>query len=235
LRLISVQAPLTISIHAPRGGSDCVAYCILFIHNISIHAPRGGSDFSMPFSMTFPGYFNPRSPWGERLAQLEEQRLCKSFQSTLPVGGATIFKRVNALVRAISIHAPRGGSDAWPEATASRQSLFQSTLPVGGATLQAPWAEDIIDISIHAPRGGSDGLEDTCWILLYVISIHAPRGGSDAHKPPFRPPLPYFNPRSPWGERLLQLLMCLPPREYFNPRSPWGERPVVLITGRADT
>ena len=34
------------------------------------------------------------------------------FQSTLPVGGATGSELVNTLLHAISIHAPRGGSDS---------------------------------------------------------------------------------------------------------------------------
>ena len=55
---------------------------------------------------------------------------------------------------------------------------FQSTLPVGGAT------------------GLAIG-----FIGLMMISIHAPRGGSDRGYPLTMPPSPYFNPRSPWGER----------------------------------
>ncbi len=79
---------------------------------ISIHAPRGGSDRwgSLPSGAEF--YFNPRSPWGERrlLVQFRfydfdfnprspwgerlsgvyaPKRVSISFQSTLPVGGAT--------------------------------------------------------------------------------------------------------------------------------------------------
>ena len=59
-------------------------------HEISIHTPREGSDLPL-----FGG-----------------QRDAQSFQSTLPVRGAT---RVNRLVRGqrlISIHTPREGSDA---------------------------------------------------------------------------------------------------------------------------
>ena len=33
----------------------------------------------------------------------------------------------------------------------------------------------------------------------------------------------YFNPRSPYGERL-RLLLLLSLFRYFNPRSPYGER-----------
>ena len=103
---------LTISIHAPRGGSDpksCpLSMAALLFQStlpvggatrlsallelrakISIHAPRGGSDLDM-YHMEFAAYnFNPRSPWGERLEARQGKQEPKKFQSTLPVGGAT--------------------------------------------------------------------------------------------------------------------------------------------------
>ena len=122
------------------------------------------------------------------------------FQSTLPVGGATnviVSKHADAM---ISIHAPRGGSDSRAAISRFTSMLFQSTLPVGGATGFAEVLTHSFRISIHAPRGGSD--------LLSHLA------------PPFRG---YFNPRSPWGERLASApVVCTP--QHFNPRSPWGER-----------
>ena len=56
---------------------------------ISIHAPRGGSDSSSRLNSDRTNHFNPRSPWGERLA----------------------WFMVPSFGRTISIHAPRGGSD----------------------------------------------------------------------------------------------------------------------------
>ena len=58
------------------------------------------------------------------------------FQSTLPVGGATTYGLVDAVVGAISIHAPRGGSDR-----------------------MTPQTYRMVLISIHAPRGGSDHMQ----------------------------------------------------------------------------
>ena len=55
------------------------------------------------------------------------------FQSTLPVRGATVSVSPLAPEGAISIHAPREGSDS-----AVEQALEQ------------------LEISIHAPREGSD-------------------------------------------------------------------------------
>ena len=65
--------------------------------------------------------FNPRSPCGERPgmalrghgAQLfPEERRYPSFQSTLPVRGATLALAESDYRGRISIHAPRAGSDA---------------------------------------------------------------------------------------------------------------------------
>ena len=110
-----------------------------------------------------------------------------------------MFNGYNYVCRLISIHAPRGGSDF----------VFD-------------WGGWISGISIHAPRGGSDlrfppGVPDT------RISIHAPRGGSD-YWPTYQiKTRGYFNPRSPWGERL-NFMRVFSWAKNFNPRSPWGER-----------
>ena len=85
--------------------------------------------------LTWPiDYFNPRSPWGERRSPSRLPSIIALFQSTLPVGGATVLLVVLVVIQGISIHAPRGGSDLqW-----RCPSRFHR------------------DISIHAPRGGSD-------------------------------------------------------------------------------
>ena len=57
------------------------------------------------------GYFNPRSPWGERRITAWMLVLLIRFQSTLPVGGATYLAAICWSIIKISIHAPRGGSD----------------------------------------------------------------------------------------------------------------------------
>ena len=105
-------------------------------------------------------YFNPRSPHGERLVA---EILCVRAQ-------------------AISIHAPRTGSDKPPAGRTSRRRT---------------------EISIHAPRTGSDV---RCFAFRGVlsISIHAPRTGSDlTYQPETRWQID-FNPRSPHGERRIK-------------------------------
>ena len=143
--------------------------------------PVGGATIIDIQPFTPVHYFNPRSPWGERLT-------------------SWIFGLDSPL---ISIHAPRGGSDRtvpmlmyddhhfnprspWGErrscpCCATSPAAFQSTLPVGGATALNWLGVQKSHISIHAPRGGSDNSPSNAPSVTH-ISIHAPRGGSD-----FRP------------------------------------------------
>ena len=122
--------------------------------------------------------FNPRSPWGERPSGY---RLCANiakFQSTLPVGGATLIH--GYIIPRGKCFNPRS---PWGERRQGclyppKSSQFQSTLPVGGATIYLERKLVKNDVSIHAPRGGSDG-----------------QFGRFCGK------LSSFNPRSPWGER----------------------------------
>ena len=163
----------------PMGERHCLAYSWDVVGIISIHAPRGGSD-PAALAFAFGGLnFNPRSPWGERLFRLENMVSPGAFQSTLPVGGATLPKVPKKTDTAISIHAPRGGSDRCTSAAAATSSF----------------------ISIHAPRGGSDFPCNAAKSGLGRISIHAPRGGSDCRGFGGHGALHHFNPRSPWGER----------------------------------
>ena len=125
-REISIHAPRTgsddahrlhrlldgISIHAPRTGSDQPS-CRprRSWHSISIHAPRTGSDKWTAFMSPPRGYFNPRSPHGERPVGESVTFTVTQFQSTLPARGATGRDPLVQAELAISIHAPRTGSD----------------------------------------------------------------------------------------------------------------------------
>ena len=218
------SAPWGISIHAPREGSDASparAICLKRyfnprsprgerhangdlssgLSNISIHAPREGSDELIEKITTEEQNFNPRSPRGERRTKNRSNSYFCEFQSTLPARGATIARcDGRPIVWAISIHAPREGSDEKEKHIGvdicyfnprsprgerqpgwcynGSEAEFQSTLPARGATLAEKQPEQEKDISIHAPREGSD-----------VQIIPALIWSS------------YFNPRSPRGER----------------------------------
>ena len=173
------QCNLTISIHAPRGGSDARRYRCTRWGSISIHAPRGGSDLVYGLRLSNHRHFNPRSPWGERLLTVHTMAVFEEFQSTLPVGGATLCRiRSQVWSRRISIHAPRGGSDPESEGRSSGPSSFQSTLPVGGATVERCQSFQRVDISIHAPRGGSDPANNKIFCGLCRFQSTLPVGGA---------------------------------------------------------
>ena len=138
--------------------------------------------------------------------------------------GATDLPRWGHGAIAISIHAPRVGSDDGERGECMPSpEKFQSTLPVWGATRVAMTYREYLDISIHAPRVGSDRgwNHHLCYLR---ISIHAPRVGSDHLDLQVFLIKAYFNPRSPCGERPYQNLPTAIARTDFNPRSPCGER-----------
>ena len=214
----------SISIHAPRVGSDGAGIRQRAGGRISIHAPRVGSDVSVSqtkavttkFQSTLPVwgatqtssgcpagevYFNPRSPCGERRDAAGSVNHFSEFQSTLPVWGATFDVLIVLHFSHISIHAPRVGSDYVKSGVDDIKTEFQSTLPVWGATVIVVQASAIKAISIHAPRVGSDA----CVPLANFRNNH-------------------FNPRSPCGERPQRLPLRNVAGCDFNPRSPCGER-----------
>ena len=102
-------------------------------------------------------HFNPRSPHGERRTSGRH-----------PCGH-----------QAISIHAPRTGSDS-PPSRECRQSVldFNPRSPHGERPTERQNQLDALNISIHAPRTGSDA-DISEMQRGDIISIHAPRTGSD--------------------------------------------------------
>ena len=145
----------------------------------------------------FTGYFNPRSPHGERHAERTLRRpILRHFNPRSPHGERPGVRGRCAGRNGISTHAPRTGSDR--------------SVPVCGRRRS---------ISTHAPRTGSDrSLEQRCPYRFnfnprsphgerrffhadvlppLTISTHAPRTGSDAIVTPaaaaqyqFQPTLP---------------------------------------------
>ena len=146
---------------------------------ISIHAPRAGSDSPTASTRRSAIYFNPRSPCGERRSFSWGSFQLKSFQSTLPVRGAT----------GIASGDFRG------------EDGFQSTLPVRGATKPARSFRRIFpDFNPRSPCGERPSLPAGD----RKASNFNPRSPCGE-----RPSLPAgdrkasnFNPRSPCGERL---------------------------------
>ncbi len=101
-----------------------------------------------------------------------------TFQSTLPARGATISQVVTYKRYAISIHAPREGSDHILPQCPRATNHFNPRSPRGERPAMWAQTDRVKGISIHAPREGSDA-EKRCKDTLRAISIHAPREGSD--------------------------------------------------------
>ena len=125
----------SISIHAPRTGSDrpFPASGGPGVGFQSTLPARGATLAALPaprtsksFQSTLPargatflvygcpnihGYFNPRSPHGERRSCSRRFARAYLFQSTLPARGATRPSHLPSHRAPISIHAPRTGSD----------------------------------------------------------------------------------------------------------------------------
>ena len=146
-------------------------------HAISIHAPRTGSDYTWCKIQFVRGYFNPRSPHGERLSVCARRYCTAIFQSTLPARGATKASINSRLSELISIHAPRTGSDTIIDYQSAGFTISIHAPRTGSDTGQLATELGNV-ISIHAPRTGSDSAPPQYYSNV-PISIHAPRTGSD--------------------------------------------------------
>ena len=205
-----ILSQISISIHAPREGSDPSSELkrirkLLYFNPrsprgerppdsigqrrgqcISIHAPREGSDRQHHLCQLLFLYFNPRSPRGERPSATDWAFCDNIFQSTLPARGATCRWRSLSAVYS-----------------------FQSTLPARGATRTVLAA------------GESHKFQSTL-----------PARGATSFRRSFRHLIPHFNPRSPRGERPRASGCTLPAIAHFNPRSPRGERRTSPLSSR---
>ena len=132
---------------------------IMFIASdstISIHAPRTGSDAVEQRTNLGAGYFNPRSPHGERHDFRHSPERAEAISIHAPRTGSDERCDCGCSQTDISIHAPRTGSDRTLRNLVNIVNSFQSTLPARGATRYHFFRRLSNVISIHAPRTGSD-------------------------------------------------------------------------------
>ncbi len=165
-----------ISIHAPRGGSDpAPRIAPPNLPNFNPRSPRG-ERLLMRKQIQQQQYFNPRSPRGERLKSQWIEPTTSAFQSTLPAGGATIMRTVGASPddvfqstlpaggatgesvciasrRAISIHAPRGGSDGRNSILRGRHENFNPRSPRGERPTAIYFSGSLPNFNPRSPRG----------------------------------------------------------------------------------
>ena len=166
--------------------------------------PARGATFLLVGAYAELEYFNPRSPHGER------RRVCagahargSDFNPRSPHGE----RRLTALSRPVQPYFnPRSPHGERPlrRASSARSRSFQSTLPARGATKRFCYGHVTIQFQSTLPARGATTAprkpsRTTC------ISIHAPRTGSDSRSSGRAWTAGNFNPRSPHGERPLQV------------------------------
>ena len=170
------------------------------LHRISIHAPHTGSDPRPTRRPVRSSYFNPRSPYGERLGRGRDRVRRGSISIHAPHTGSDPFSATSTYP---ALHFnPRSpyGERPCPPRRAPRSRYFNPRSPYGERPCctcrspiwrhfnpRSPYGErlrraddhcDVCIISIHAPHTGSDAVTS----LLSPrcrISIHAPHTGSD--------------------------------------------------------
>ena len=213
-----------ISIHAPRTGSDRAVKrgrsSGTFQSTLPARGATGGGS-SLPimdfvFQSTLPargatdgdnlgkhriGYFNPRSPHGERRGVCDLLVAHAIFQSTLPARGATVPDDGGKSSRTISIHAPRTGSDSLLHVEVKRDSWISIHAPRTGSDPRGYFGVTWFEISIHAPRTGSDAHAANITTLTAIFQSTLPARGATSGTGGIHQSCGYFNPRSPHGER----------------------------------
>ena len=162
----------------PIRGATCAQSIVEFAQDISIHAPHTGRDTPWSTPWTGSPYFNPRAPYGARLALIWRPAHDQNFNPRAPYGARR--GRTGEPIRGafISIHAPHTGRDLGYGLQVRDGKLFQSTRPIRGATSVYEKGAQFKTISIHAPHTGRDPRRRRRWDR-----------GSD------------FNPRAPYGAR----------------------------------
>ena len=123
---------------------------------ISTHAPRTGSDRIAWNSKTARFYFNPRSPHGERLETAHVRDAAITFQPTLPARGAT--DRGRGHYQRENHFNPRSPHGERPADKNCKVLLcyFNPRSPHGERRTETPNYVLTLAISTHAPRTGSD-------------------------------------------------------------------------------
>ena len=176
--------------------------------------------------------FNPRSPHGERHDFRHSPERAEAISIHAPRTGSDERCDCGCSQTDISIHAPRTGSDRTLRNLVNIVNSFQSTLPARGATRYHFFRRLSNVISIHAPRTGSDC---TRWMPCPATAYFNPRSPHGERRDIItagRDDACDFNPRSPHGERRLYGSHARR-LHHFNPRSPHGERHIQMFIGFA--
>ena len=123
----------TISIHAPRVGSDDPLSNVMLLNiSISIHAPRVGSDLSYHCHIQLDKRFQSTLPvWGATIIAHARQLVLHHFNPRSPCGERPMPWAPLLFPLLISIHAPRVGSDPAHHEHDNEMGYFNPRSPCG--------------------------------------------------------------------------------------------------------
>ena len=156
---------------------------------------------------SWPSYFYPRSPCGERLFRPRSGQAYADFYPRSPCGERLGSYHFLVFHHAISIHALLAESDG------------VSTMDNG-----------VTQISIHALLAESDRKRNAAVTRPKRISIHALLAESDVHHKQHITPHNVFLSTLSLRRATSALQSLAGPGRYFYPRSPCGERPPRMIS-----
>ena len=139
------------------GRATQIPYKLEQFEDISIHALRGEGDESRGESVARMMDFNPRPPWGGRLAEQNKKQKDLAFQSTPSVGRATTMICSRRNIRSyFNPRPPWGGRHNCRSAEGSNFHDFNPRPPWGGRLVTQSFKNSYHSISIHALRGEGD-------------------------------------------------------------------------------
>ena len=168
----------------PARGATSWAAVTVWAWAISIHAPREGSDVAVPRNRAVGMQFLSTLPARGATAWAVSAPDDRAFLSTLPARGATQRDCRQNCPAAISIHAPREGSDRGiPDAITLGWIHFYPRSP-RGERLDSHLQISVVEcISIHAPREGSDEAPACTWLTctLFLSTLPARGATADQH------------------------------------------------------
>ena len=192
-----------------------------FFATISIHAPRVGSDTLNASKNGTNRYFNPRSPCGERPAKATIAPAAKQFQSTLPVWGATSPCSGIPPQSKFQSTLPVWGATLW-DLVIVRKDFISIHAPRVGSDVKVAERYTKANISIHAPRVGSD--QPIFEAIYYHCKFQStlPVWGATVTSSILQGSSINFNPRSPCGERLLESAISANTMIFQSTLPVWG-------------
>ena len=147
-------------------------------------------------------YFNPRSPHGERHRSLLLIRTSTYFNPRSPHGERPANSGYMAAKQAISIHAPRMGSDLPKIWLVPVILIFQSTLPAWGATVDCLTLSNTKLFQSPLPAWGATIRRSELTRNHRRFQSTLPAWGATYRPLSISVSCRNFNPRSPHGERL---------------------------------